>query len=135
MSWISRSSVAGAALCLAALATPALAETDASAPVADPAVLPTDADALRSLEHQHRRIVRTAIRRCASGKLKQRGIIVNPCVISGVIRGIELADNPQLAAYDEALPMQARYDERRPQSIWRTVAKRHAEANAQEAVH
>lgn len=121
--------ISGAGLALASFAVPAMADTGtpalASAPV-NAVVLPSDSDALRSLEHQHRRIVRTAIRQCHSTQIKQRGIIVNPCVISGVVRGIEIADDPQLAAYDAALPMQARFDDRRPQSIWRTVARRHA---------
>ncbi|MEO0960911.1 MAG: hypothetical protein AAFY01_00680 [Pseudomonadota bacterium] len=123
---------AGAGLALGGLVVPAAAETSTTVKASTPVnavVLPSDSDALRSLEHQHRRIVRTAIRQCNSSQIKQRGIIVNPCVISGVIHGIELADDPQLAAYDAALPKQARFDDRRPQSIWRTVARRHAAAS------
>ncbi len=118
----------GASLALVSFAVPAAAAEDAVSIPVEAVVLPQDSDALRSLEHQHRRIVRTAIRQCTSGLSKQRGIVVNPCIISGVMRGVELSGDPQLAAYDQALPMQARFDDRRPQSIWRTVARRHADA-------
>jgi len=118
----------GVGIALATFAVPAAAAENAPTAPAGALVLPQDSDALRTLEHQHRRIVRTAIRQCSAGLTKKRGIIVNPCIISGVIRGVELTGDPQLAAYDKALPMQARFDDRRPQSIWRTVAKRHADA-------
>jgi len=128
MKQILKQAAVGAGLALATFAVPAAATESAANGSVDAVVLPQDSDALRTLEHQHRRIVRTAIRQCSAGLTKQRGIIVNPCIISGVIRGVELSGDPQLAAYDQALPMQARFDDRRPQSIWQTVARRHAEA-------
>ncbi|GAB5504679.1 hypothetical protein [Pyruvatibacter sp.] len=132
MNMFLKQAVAGAGLALAGFAVPAMADTGTPASASTPVsavALPSDSDALRSLEHQHRRIVRTAIRQCNSSQIKQRGIVVDPCVISGVVHGVGLADDPQLTAYDAALPSQARYDDRRPQSIWRTVARRHAAAS------
>ncbi|MGD1933723.1 MAG: hypothetical protein ACFB0Z_04300 [Candidatus Phaeomarinobacter sp.] len=128
MTQIVKQAAIGVGLALAAVVGPAVAADGVARQPVSSVVLPQESEALRSLEHQHRRIVRTAIRQCASGLTKQRGIIVNPCIISGVIRGVEQSGDPQLAAYDQALPMQARFDDRRPQSIWRTVAKRNAEA-------
>ena len=129
MKQIFKQAVVGAGLALITFAVPAMAVEDVPSEPAGAVVLPQDEDALRSLEHQHRRILRTTIRQCAVGGNKSKTrLVASPCIISGVERGVDLADDPALRAYHEALPLNAVYDENRPQSIWRTVARRHAEA-------
>lgn len=112
----------GAGLALLAFGAPATAQTPSADTAA--AVVPGDEESLRSLEQAHLRIVRGANRVCSSGKSYIRGSRPTPCIISGVMRGLDIADDPVLKAYHAALPMAARYDERRPQTVWKTVANR-----------
>ena len=129
MKQIFKQAVVGVGLALVSFAVPAAATEDTASNPNSAVVLPQDADTLRSLEHQHRRILRTTIRQCAVGGAKSKTrLVASPCIISGVERGVTLADDPALRAYHEALPLNSVYDENRPQSVWRTVAKHHAEA-------
>ena len=89
-------------------------------------LLPADEPGLRALEHQHRRIVRTSLRQCAVGASKHKRVGATPCVISGVERGVSLSGDTALRAYNDVLPMSERYDDNRPQSIWRMVQARYA---------
>ena len=128
MKQIFKQAAVGLGLAFVSFSIPATAAEDGTSTPGTAVVLPQDDDALRSLEHQHRRILRTTIRQCAVGGAKSKTrLVASPCIISGVERGVTLADDPALRAYHEALPLNAVYDQNRPQSVWRTVAKRHAE--------
>lgn len=123
MKYVMKQAALGAGLALLAFGGPVSAATDTTKTSA--VAFPNDEDSLRTLERAHLRIVRGALRQCTIGKGHARAGSPTPCVISGVMRGLDIADDPVLRAYHAALPMSARYNERRPQAVWRTVAKRH----------
>jgi hypothetical protein len=83
------------------------------------AVLPTDESALRDLDARQRRIVNTAQRQCSTSLGGVNRSDRDPCVISSVEVGIEVAEDPVLKAFHEALPMSVRYDADRRGDTWR----------------
>ncbi len=94
-------------------------------PVAyQPGAFPRDAVSLRDLDAQQMRIVRRAGAMCwhsGDGGFRSRGVRSRACVIStteGAVRG---SDNPALAAFHQALPFNARYDEYRPAYYWQRL--------------
>lgn len=78
----------------------------------DDRALPRDEAGLRALDAKQLRIVRRTTAQCDAtepywvrAKASRR-----PCIIGGVDRAIETADDPALEAYHAALPFNVRYD-------------------------
>lgn len=108
--------VTAAVLCLPGVS---MADSGAQDDSPAPYVLPQDEDALRALEQAQRRIVNTAQRQCTQSLGGINRSNNDPCIISAVEVGVDVSNDPALAAFHKSLPMSVRYDGDRPQDVWR----------------
>jgi hypothetical protein len=89
-----------------------------------PQGFPRDVDSLRSLDSQQLRIVRRAGALCwhsGFGGVGTRGVMARACVIQETEGAIANLKDPVLKAYNDALPMNARYSEYRPAYYWQRL--------------
>jgi hypothetical protein len=97
----------------------------ATEPVAyQPGGFPRDVASLRALDNAQLRIVRRAGAQCwhfGDGGFRVRSARSRACIIGQTEGAIRNSDDAALAAYHNALPFHARYDEYRPAYYWQRM--------------
>lgn len=91
-------------------------------------VLPQTEDGLKALDTAQLKLLRRAVQSCPTPAVSGVNAINperNPCVIQSTDKAVADSGDPALAAFHAKLPNSYRYDEHRPETVWRAMLQTH----------